>query len=240
MMEVSEDSGGWWRVLSWASSFFLVFGGMLPYIPQYMEIRRTCNTDGFSTWVCFVLLIANILRIFFWFGKFFELPLLLQSLLMIGTMLCILHLCCAVQRVNRVSTGSQTFTDFDVGHFWKWSRFEDYLQCCLWLALLGALLTYILLDVPIFVEGLGLAALLTEATLGLPQLLQNLRNKSTQGMSVKMVVLWTAGDCFKTAYFIIRGTPPQFWLCGALQICLDLLILLQVWFYNQQPHLKFG
>ncbi|XP_073516004.1 solute carrier family 66 member 2-like isoform X2 [Phyllobates terribilis] len=246
-MDLSGVSAASWPVLSWASCGFLVFGGMLPYIPQYVEIRRTSSTDGFSTWVCFLLLIANILRIFFWFGKFFELPLLLQSFLMIATMLSMLHLCCAVQSVNRVSTRCHAFTgqchaftDFDLRHFWKWSRFEDYVQFCLSLTILGALLTYLLLDVPIFVEGLGLVALLTEATLGLPQLLQNLRNKSTQGMSVKMVVLWTAGDCFKTSYFIIRATPAQFWLCGALQICLDTLILLQVWYYNQQPHIKFG
>ncbi|XP_077145008.1 solute carrier family 66 member 2-like isoform X1 [Ranitomeya variabilis] len=239
-MDFLEESSVTWPVLSWASSCFLVIGGALPYVPQYMEIRRTSSTDGFSTWVCFVLLIANILRIFFWFGKFFELPLLLQSLLMIGTMLSMLHLCCAVQSVTRVSTKCHAFTDFDLGHFWKWSRIEDYVQFCLSLTILGAFLTYMLLDVPIFVEGLGLVALLTEATLGLPQLIQNLRNKSTQGMSVKMVVLWTAGDCFKTSYFIIRSTPAQFWLCGALQICLDTLILLQVWYYNQQPHIKFG
>lgn len=239
-MEFSEDSTDSWTVLSWMSSCFMVFGGVLPYIPQYQEIKRTSNTDGFSTWVCFVLLIANILRIFFWFGKFFEFPLLLQSLLMIITMLAILHLCCSVQIVNRVSTKYHAFTDFDLGHFWKWSRFEDYLHFCLSLTIVVALFTYVLLDVPFFVEGLGLVALLTEAMLGLPQLLQNLRNKSTRGMSVKMVMLWTVGDSFKTSYFIIKATPAQFWMCGALQICLDVLILLQVWYYNQQPHAKFG
>ncbi|XP_056384331.1 solute carrier family 66 member 2-like isoform X1 [Hyla sarda] len=239
-MDLSEDSADTWPVLSWMTSCVMVFGGVLPYIPQYQEIRRTSNTDGFSTWVCFVLLIANILRIFFWFGKFFEVPLLLQSLMMIITMLSLLHLCCTVQTVNRVSTKYHAFTDFDIGHFWKWNRFEDYLQFCLSVTIFGALLTYILLDIPVFVEGLGLVALLIEAMLGLPQMLQNLRNKSTRGMSVKMVMLWTAGDCFKTSYFIIKATPVQFWLCGILQICLDVLILLQVWYYNQQPHVKFG
>ncbi|XP_071973122.1 solute carrier family 66 member 2-like [Engystomops pustulosus] len=234
-IETSEDT---WPVMSWMSSCFMVFGGILPYIPQYQEIKRTSNTDGFSTWVCFVLLIANILRIFFWFGKFFEIPLLLQSFFMIITMLSILHLCCAVQTVNRVSTKQHAFTDFNLAYFWKWSHFEDYLYFCLTLTILGALLTYTLMDVPIFVEGLGSVALLTEAMLGLPQLLQNLRNKSTKGMSVKMVMLWTAGDCFKTSYFIIKATPVQFWLCGMLQISLDVIILLQVWYYNQ-THIKF-
>lgn len=45
---------------------FMVFGGVVPYVPQYIEIRRSKNAEGFSTFVCLNLLIANILRIFFW------------------------------------------------------------------------------------------------------------------------------------------------------------------------------
>ncbi|CAH2324062.1 PQ-loop repeat-containing 1-like [Pelobates cultripes] len=233
----SEDS---WPLLSLASSFFIVFGGVLPYIPQYQEIKRTSNPDGFSTLVCLVLLVANILRIFFWFGKFFEFPLLLQSILMIVTMLVLLSLCCSLQNVNRVSTKQHHFTDFELDYFWKWSRFEDYVQFCFSLTISGALLTYLFLDIPAYVEGIGLVALLTEATLGIPQLLQNFKNRSTRGMSVKMVLLWTAGDCFKTGYFVLKATPAQFWMCGTLQICIDLAIILQVFLYAQKPHSKFG
>lgn len=55
-----------WTLLSWLASCVMVFGGAVPYIPQYQEIQKTNNTEGFSTRVCLVLLIANILRIFFW------------------------------------------------------------------------------------------------------------------------------------------------------------------------------
>ena len=44
----------------------MVFGGVVPYIPQYRKIRKTRDAEGFSTFVCLVLLIANILRILFW------------------------------------------------------------------------------------------------------------------------------------------------------------------------------
>ncbi|XP_053305328.1 solute carrier family 66 member 2-like isoform X2 [Spea bombifrons] len=177
--DVTEDG---WPLLSWVSSCFIIFGGALPYIPQYQEIRRTSNPDGFSTLVCLVLLVANILRIFFWFGKFFEFPLLLQSILMIITMLTMLKLCCSMQTANRVSTKRHFFTDFEPAYFWKWSRFEDYLQFVFSLTISGALLTYVFLDVSTFVEGMGLVALLTEAMLGVPQLLQNFKNRSTRGM----------------------------------------------------------
>ncbi|CAL8375184.1 unnamed protein product [Arctogadus glacialis] len=91
-------------VLSVVASCVMVFGGALPYLPQYQEIQRSNDTTGFSTRVCLVLLLANILRIFFWVGKQFELPLLLQSVVMISTMFCMLRLCCHVHNSNRVST----------------------------------------------------------------------------------------------------------------------------------------
>lgn len=43
-----------------------------------------------------------------------------------------------------------------------------------------------------------------------------------------MVIMWTCGDVFKTAYFVLREAPPQFWVCGSLQVSLDVVILFQV------------
>ncbi|KAM8946497.1 solute carrier family 66 member 2-like [Pelodytes ibericus] len=239
-MDPPGVTDGSWPWLSWVSSQFIVFGGVIPYVPQYQEIKRTSNPDGFSSLVCLVLLVANIFRIFFWFGKFFEFPLLLQSILMIVTMLAMLNLCCSMQNANRVSTKQHFFTDFELDYFWQWSRFEDYVQFCFALTTSGALLMYVFLHAPAFVEGVGLISLLTEATLGIPQLLQNFRNHSTRGMSVKMVLLWTAGDVFKTGYFVLRDTPAQFWMCGTLQITVDVAILSQVFYYNRRPHSKYG
>ena len=48
----------------------IVLGGVVPYIPQYLAIRRSQNADGFSTYVCLTLLIANILRMLFWLELF--------------------------------------------------------------------------------------------------------------------------------------------------------------------------
>ncbi len=36
------------------------------YIPQYLEIERTQNAEGFSTGVSFILLVSHTIRIFFW------------------------------------------------------------------------------------------------------------------------------------------------------------------------------
>lgn len=224
----------------------IVFGGVAPYIPQYWTIKKTRNTGGFSLHVCLALLVANILRILFWFGRHYELPLLFQSLLMIAAMLEMVRLCVSVgndePKGDRLVLENQSETGAEVGgskaggpfwtRFWKWTDFQSYLEAVSLFVAVSSLVTYLLLRVDVFVEGLGFAAVLTEALLGVPQFYRNWRNKSTYGMSLGMVLMWTSGDVFKTAYFSLRETPPQFVICGALQICVDLAILGQVWLYR--------
>lgn len=53
-------------VLTAVAAGAMIFGGVVPYIPQYRVMRRTLSSDGFSPYVCFVLLLANLFRIFFW------------------------------------------------------------------------------------------------------------------------------------------------------------------------------
>jgi len=69
--------------------------------------------------------------------------------------------------------------------------------------------------------------------LGTPQFYRNFTNKSTYGMSLQMVLMWTCGDVFKTTYFYLRKTPPQFVICGMLQVMVDVAILTQVWLYYE-------
>lgn len=77
-------------------------------------------------------------------------------------------------------------------------------------------------------------ALLIESGLGMPQLYRNHKNRSTVGMNRTMVLLWLAGDLLKTVYYIIKDTPIQFWICGFIQITVDILILLQGFFFKRQ------
>ena len=51
--------------------------------------------------------------------------------------------------------------------------------------------------------------------------------------SLQMVLMWTCGDVFKTTYFYVRKTPPQFVICGLLQVMVDIAILTQVWIYYE-------
>ncbi|XP_008581858.1 PREDICTED: PQ-loop repeat-containing protein 1, partial [Galeopterus variegatus] len=226
-------------LVSWGAAGALVFGGVVPYIPQYRDIRRAQNADGFSTYVCLVLLVANILRILFWFGRHFESPLLWQSIVMILTMLLMLKLCTELRVVNELHVRHRSFADFDPHHFWHWSSFSDYVQCVLAFTGVAGYITYLCIDSALFVETLGFLAVLTEAMLGVPQLYRNHRHRSTEGMSVKMVLMWTSGDTFKTAYFLLNSAPLQFSVCGLLQVLVDLAILGQAYAFARRmpaPH----
>lgn len=223
------------QLVSWVAAGAMVFGGVVPYIPQYRDIRRTQNADGFSTHVCLVLLVANILRILFWFGRHFESPLLWQSIVMILTMLLMLKLCTEVRVANELNAKRRAFADFDPRHFWHWSSFADYVQCVLAFTGVAGYITYLSIDSALFVETLGFLAVLTEAMLGVPQLYRNYRHQSTEGMSLKMVLMWTSGDTFKTAYFLLNGAPLQFSVCGLLQVMVDLAILGQAYAFAQHP-----
>ncbi|KAL3170085.1 hypothetical protein MRX96_015156 [Rhipicephalus microplus] len=245
--------------LSWGASVAMIFGGVVPYIPQYREIKKTRNTDGFSTWVCLALLVANTLRILFWFGRPFELPLLVQSVVMSASMFLMLRLCVKTRNLSTivpqprhafaekpsenpaclqmvdVAIRDLTLWDSPWRHFWAWTDFLSYVEFMATFALCSGSLLYLLLDVEIVVEAVGFVALLTEALLGLPQFWRNMRNQSTHGMSNQMVLMWTMGDVFKTVYFIMRSAPFQFWVCGSLQVSLDIAILIQVAWYKYKP-----
>ncbi|XP_074060803.1 solute carrier family 66 member 2 isoform X2 [Macrotis lagotis] len=249
------------QIVSWSASGAMVFGGVVPYIPQYRDIKRTQNAEGFSTYVCLVLLVANILRILFWFGRHFESPLLWQSIVMIFTMLLMLKLCTEVRVTNELNLKRRSFAvlsqdtdgilhrrypkivpdccpvgmNFDLHYFWHWSKFTDYVQCVLTFTGVTGYITYLSLDSALFVETLGFLAVFTEAMLGVPQLYRNYQNRSTEGMSIKMVLMWTSGDTFKTVYFILNQAPFQFSICGLLQVLVDIAILLQVYLYTYYP-----
>jgi hypothetical protein len=42
--------------------------------------------------------------------------------------------------------------------------------------------------------------------------------------SKTLLISWLAGDVFKTAYFLLRGAPIQFAVCGALQVFLACVV----------------
>ncbi|EFO84279.1 hypothetical protein CRE_21636 [Caenorhabditis remanei] len=117
--------------------------------------------------------------------------------------------------------------------FWAWHDLASFIIALLLFTIFWSLATWIFFNQKIYIEAIGMCALLTEATLGVPQLLRNFQRKSTQGMSIPMVLAWLAGDLAKTGYFVATGSPLQFWICAILQISIDIFILGQVFVYRK-------
>jgi hypothetical protein len=70
---VAQNAASWaWEVATLVAntlfSVLFVFGQVVGYIPQYLDIRNG-KGEGFSSLVSLVLLAANTLRIFFWIGQ---------------------------------------------------------------------------------------------------------------------------------------------------------------------------
>lgn len=55
------------HLVGWGAAGAMIIGGVAPYIPQYRQIKKTQDAEGFSLYVCLALLIANTLRILFWY-----------------------------------------------------------------------------------------------------------------------------------------------------------------------------
>jgi hypothetical protein len=43
-----------------------------------------------------------------------------------------------------------------------------------------------------------------------------------------MISTWFCGDFFKTIYFILKNQPMQFIAGGAIQLAIDLLLVIQI------------
>ncbi|ESL08429.1 hypothetical protein TRSC58_03868 [Trypanosoma rangeli SC58] len=83
-------------------------------------------------------------------------------------------------------------------------------------------------------EVFGYMALGIEAMLVLPQILRNDRRKSTQGLTMTLVLTWFVGDIIKVFYFIFDHQPFPFILCGCLQLFLDLVVGGQIIYFRMR------
>lgn len=99
-------------------SAMMLVGPVIPYLLQLFQMRKENRSDGFSSWTCLVLLVANILRVWFWVGKRFETVLLWQSIIMIFTQVYMLYSWHILRPIQL--PGSR------VESFWDWKDFKAY------------------------------------------------------------------------------------------------------------------
>jgi solute carrier family 66, member 2 len=226
------------------ASFMYSFGGIVPFYPQYQRIRKTRNDKGFSTTVCLILLIANILRIQFWMLKHFHFSLLLQSVSMTVAQLLLLDLCIHV-RTGKITLEKSadrrtpSFWASPIGFFWAWSDFSDYLTFVILFSFVTSIVSYIFSFSSMYAEILGSMSVGVEAIILVPQCIQNYERQSTEGLSYAMMVMWTFGDFMKLTYFAASEVPIQFIVCAVIQCSIDIIVMLQISVYAERKNPKF-
>ena len=215
----------------------------LPFVAQYVEMRRTRSAEGFSTLVPLLLLVASALRLAFWFGKRYSPVLLVQSVLLVATQLALLRLAVALRAARahkkRDDTAAAAAQRAPLAaffaHFWAWDDFALYA------AAFGAFLALCVAvgvcaqHVAWLVELLGAGAVAAEALLAVPQIVHNHRARSVAGVAPLMVAGWFAGDAFKTVWFAATHAPVQFLACGIWQLLADCVLAAQFVRYRDTP-----
>ena len=227
----------------------MVFAPNIGFIAQIIKFRKMKSSQGFSKLLTFTIQTSNILRIFFWIGKRFALPLLFQSIMSVFMQMYLIHECLKYPNTNANTKkelgmvgidDSKTFphhlTNFhrpisilDLKNFWNWPHLVDYIYIIVLFSLtLGFLSNMIGFDNVILVESFGIGSACFEAIVGIPQIIQNFKNKNTETLSIFMIMTWFLGDVFKTIYYIKTGSPLQLICYGSFQISADLILIMQI------------
>ncbi|GME33608.1 Pq loop repeat protein [Neofusicoccum parvum] len=219
---------------------FIVTSPITSYADQIYSIHRTRSSAGFSLDIPLIMLVASILKVFFWFGDHFALSLLFQAILMIFVQVLLLH----VALMHRPPPTSQ-HTPFAAGHatprpynFWQWRPRRPYWNFLLYFTGTLVVLHVLLSSTALFTSYtavLGYIALAIEACLPLPQILANQRAKSTKGFRPSVLLNWLIGDSFKLTFFFLSPegeVPAAFKLCGIFQACCDAYLGVQWWTFG--------
>ncbi|KAK4944315.1 hypothetical protein LTR10_016201 [Elasticomyces elasticus] len=90
-------------VVDYFAPVFLILSPITSYADQIFSIHRKKTSDGFSLDIPLIMLVASILKVFYWFGAYYDKALLAQASLMIVVQSVLLK----VALDNRAPTGAR-------------------------------------------------------------------------------------------------------------------------------------
>ena len=180
----------------------MIIGPCVGYLLQTMTMVQTKRADGFSPFVSFILIVSNLIRIFWWYAERFSLVIFIAAIVMILCQLGLLFIWVRVQNMPRQET-TKPFQSF----FWHWNHFLPYIKT---LGIMTAILTVITMlasDELWFSVTLGTLSSGIEALLGVPQFWLNCSRGHTTGLAVSLIGMWFFGDLYKMSYYQSTGSP---------------------------------
>ena len=66
-------------IIYYGSDVGMIAGGTVGYILQINRMRQEKNAEGFSPLVSFILITANLIRIFWYYVKRYDMPILIMA-----------------------------------------------------------------------------------------------------------------------------------------------------------------
>jgi len=235
-------------ITGFVAPIFIIISPITSYADQTYSIHRTKSSAGFSLDIPLIMLVASLLRVFYYPGAKFDTALLIQSFIMIVIQLVLLKVALD-HRPSPSSKGGEAAIpfagprdrDFEIPrpyNFWQWRSHKPYWQFLLYLFIALTALELLISPIPtlysIYSASLGAIGLSIEATLPLPQILSNYQSRSCKGFRVSVLASWIAGDIMKMFWFFTATSeiPWTFKLCGIFQMCCDLFLGMQYFVYG--------
>ncbi|KAF7720198.1 Uncharacterized protein PECH_008578 [Penicillium ucsense] len=223
------------QALEYGAPLFLISSPLTSYLDQILSIHRNRSSAGFSLDIPLIMLVASILKVFYWFGEYYSKALLAQAIVMVVVQIALLK----VALDNRPAVGARNgiehapFTGGSpVGFqrpydFWQWRNTKPYwLFLAYFFAALFVLHLTPLSESATYISTLGAVGLAVEAVLPLPQIIANHRSGSCKGFRVSVIAAWILGDVMKMSYFFCsqETIPWSFKICGIFQCICDLYL----------------
>ena len=224
----------------------MIFVPSIGYFFQALKFKQTKSTKGFAKFLCFLLLLANILRIFFWLGKKFPLPLLYQAIVVIISQIYLIHVYLEYQEDLPIKT-EKTLTEhifnwkgtLNPKKIWNWNDEIDYYKFIFFLFFIFSVICFIVgVKNTKFYNVIGTISVSCETFIELPQIKENCITKNTKNISGTIVFMWFIGDLFKTTYNILYKSPMQMIIGGIIMNCEDIILSTQVLLYNENSFLN--
>ncbi|KIV93117.1 hypothetical protein PV10_04356 [Exophiala mesophila] len=245
---------GWLTlIIDYFAPLFLILSPITSYADQIASIHRRKTSEGFSLDIPLIMLLASILKVFYWFGAYYDTSLLVQACLMIAVQLVLLKVALDNKAPIGVKDGvahtpfheytaEDGLKDLLAGRrpfdFWRWSSSKAYFSFIGYFAS-GLAVIHIFLPFisgsPAYIALLGYLGLAIEALLPIPQILKNHQARSCKGFRLSVIINWLAGDTMKMSYFFLSSkvVPWPFRLCGIFQACCDSYLGLQFYMYGE-------
>ena len=97
LLEESTKNTFYSKISFIGMDLLMIFAPIIIYIFQILKFYKTKSSKGFSKYMCLLLFLGNILRIFFWYGVRFKNALLYQSIGVVIFQIILIHLCIKFQ-----------------------------------------------------------------------------------------------------------------------------------------------